>query len=551
VLSGPPANISENTNLPSGKVVNYAKPTATDNIDGPLGVSCTLEPGSTFPVGHTTVTCTATDAHGNSESVSFSVDIALVDSTPPVLSGVPGNISGTTDVPGGKVVNFPSPSASDNVDGPLPATCDRTSGSNFVVGTTTVTCSATDAHGNQGQAAFTVTITLVDTTAPVLSNVSADIAKEANGPTGSIVGFTNPTAIDNLDGPLAGVGCLPVSGSTFALGLTTVTCSATDLHGNTGSASFDVTVADTTPPALVIPNSFGIHASTPEGIARTHPTISGFLASASASDIVDPNPTVANNAPAFLPVGTTDVTFTAQDASGNATSRSSSIVVLPQPPPGTPPLPVPPPPKQPDNPKSLKATPGNGAVKLVWAPVPGAKQYLVYRSESGQRRTTAAGHGQLIYSGRATTFTDRGLRNGVEYRYVVVVEDAAGNQSAGVVIAVVPRKNLLRKPANGARLKKIPKEFVWQRDPRATYYNLQLYLGGALLFQSTAADPTKILSVFPTKPLYRLKSPWRWEGRRYKMKKGLYTWYVWPGYGARADVNYGPLLGSATFRLTK
>jgi hypothetical protein len=76
-------------------------------------------------------------------------------------------------------------------------------------------------------------------------------------------------------------------------------------------------------------------------------------------------------------------------------------------------------------------------------------------------------------------------------------------------------------------------------------------VGGALLFQSTAADPTKILSVFPTKPLYKFKSPWRWEGRRYKMKKGLYTWYVWPGYGARADVNYGPLMGSATFRLTR
>jgi hypothetical protein len=34
------------------------------------------------------------------------------------------------------------------------------------------------------------------------------------------------------------------------------------------------------------------------------------------------------------------------------------------------------------------------------------------------------------------------------------------------------------------------------------------------------------------------------------MTKGLYTWYVWPGYGAREDINYGPLMGSATFQVT-
>jgi hypothetical protein len=341
-----------------------------------------------------------------------------------------------------------------------------------------------------------------------------------------------------------------VSGSTFALGTTTVTCSATDLHGNTGKATFKVNVVDTTPPALVIPISFGIHATSAGGIPRTDPTIAGYLASASASDIVDPSPVVTNNAPGLLPIGTTDVTFTARDASGNGTSRSSTIVVERQPPPGTPPLAVPPAPKQPDNPKSVNGKPGNGTVKLVWASVTGAKQYLVYRSEPGQRRTAAVGHGDVVYSGTATTFTDRKLRNGVEYRYVIVVEDTAGNQSSGVAIVVVPRKSLLRTPADGARLKKIPSQFVWQRDPRAAYYNLQLYAGGTLLFTSTGADPKKILSAFPTKPLYRFKSPWKWEGRKYKLTKGLYTWFVWPGYGARAEVNYGPLMGSATFQLT-
>jgi hypothetical protein len=34
------------------------------------------------------------------------------------------------------------------------------------------------------------------------------------------------------------------------------------------------------------------------------------------------------------------------------------------------------------------------------------------------------------------------------------------------------------------------------------------------------------------------------------MTKGVYTWYVWPGYGAREAAKYGPLMGSATFQVT-
>lgn len=38
----------------------------------------------------------------------------------------------------------------------------------------------------------------------------------------------------------------PASGSTCMLGSTGVTCSATDLAGNTANASFSITVQDTT-----------------------------------------------------------------------------------------------------------------------------------------------------------------------------------------------------------------------------------------------------------------------------------------------------------------
>src|SRR3989441_10533652 len=77
----------------------------------------------------------------------------------------------------------------------------------------------------------------------------AAITVEATGPTGTVVSWNDPAAADIVDGNVR-VVCNPVSGSTFSLGITTVQCTATDAHGNTGRASFTVTVQDTTPPVI-------------------------------------------------------------------------------------------------------------------------------------------------------------------------------------------------------------------------------------------------------------------------------------------------------------
>ena len=80
---------------------------------------------------------------------------------------------------------------------------------------------------------------IVDTTAPVLT-VPAGITVDAVGPAGAPVSFSS-SAVDAVDGSLTPV-CSPASGSTFPIAVTTVTCSATDTAGNTGSATFTVTV---------------------------------------------------------------------------------------------------------------------------------------------------------------------------------------------------------------------------------------------------------------------------------------------------------------------
>lgn len=549
-------NITTTTDVNAPKVVTYTNPTATDNIDGTLPVTCTPASGSTFPQNGspTTVSCTATDAHGNTGQETFTITVNLIDVTKPALSGVPGNIAENTEVPTGKVINYSLPTASDNLDGPLPVTCTKASGTNFVVGTTPVTCSATDAHNNTGSATFNVVITLIDITKPVLSNVPNDITTEANGPTGSKVNFIPPTAVDNLDGPIANVPCAPLSGSTFPLGTTSVTCSATDAHGNTGTATFKINVVDTTPPTLIPPGDFSAYAVEDAGTPPSDDSVHRFIFGAHVSDIADPHPTLVTDTPSLFLVGTTTVHFTATDASGNKTKAVAKLTILPKPAPGTTPPKLPPPTDNtpPAEVTGLSGKGGDRRATLKWTK-PKDSDFAAVEIERGTNAAFSSGNvtGTVVYHGSGTSYVDKGLTNDVSYRYVVHSLDKNGNKSSGVPINITPHLQLLKTPPDGARLATIPKKFVWARDPKAAYYNFQLFLGGSLVLQSTAAEPRKILSTWTTGPSLNFKSPWKWEGKSYKIAKGTYTWYVWPGYGARADVKYGSLMGSATFQITK
>src|ERR671931_197233 len=242
-----PANVSASTSDPSGTTVTYGDASASDVVDGSLPATCSPSSGSKFPVGTTTVTCSATDSHGNTGSASFTVSVSLNDTFPPVVS-VPGDFAVETESTAGATVTF-SASANDNVDGPLTPSCSPSSGSNFPVGTTQVTCTATDSHGNTGSASFNVTVNLVDTTAPVIT-VPNDISVNSPDPAGAAGTYT-ASANDNIDGAISPT-CTPASGAVFPIGTTTVTCTAKDAHGNSSQKTFKVTVVlvDVTPPAF-------------------------------------------------------------------------------------------------------------------------------------------------------------------------------------------------------------------------------------------------------------------------------------------------------------
>ena len=83
--------------------------------------------------------------------------------------------------------------------------------------------------------------TVVADTTPSVVTVPTDVAAPATSALGAVVTYPPASAQDNVAGILP-VTCAPASGTTFALGQTTVTCTATDPSGNTGSASFHVSV---------------------------------------------------------------------------------------------------------------------------------------------------------------------------------------------------------------------------------------------------------------------------------------------------------------------
>ncbi len=303
--------------------------------------------------------------NGQLQGITETIAITVNDVTPPVVTVTDQTVEATS--PAGAVINYPV-TAIDNVDGPVPFTCVPPPGSTFPIGLTTdgvtaVTCSATDSSGNTGTG--TGTMTVRDTTPPLL-NLPAPIVVEATGPGGAIVNYT-ATATDIVD-VTDPVTCVPASGSLFPVGIgqtaTVVSCSSTDMHNNTSTGTFTVTVTDTTPPATSCPattNPSGKNVPPAGNNPKSGQNPDGFYMLA-AVDIVDPNPTItlvdtgsghvfgpfpsgtkikyvqANSGPTirsgpgvidWMITGTGDAQITGLDASGNASNPVDCLVPKP------------------------------------------------------------------------------------------------------------------------------------------------------------------------------------------------------------------------------
>ena len=297
---------------PDGAAVSYNLPTASDNLDSSVAVTCAPISGSTFALGNSGVTCSAQDLAGNLATASFTVTVQ--DTTAPLLT-VPANVTEEATSAAGRVVSFAT-SATDSVTPSLTVLCSPASGSTFPLGTTTVSCSTQDNAGNSAAASFTVTVQ--DTTAPLLT-VPANMTGEATSAAGRVVSFAT-SATDSVT-PSLSVLCSPASGSTFPLGTTTVSCSTLDNAGNSAAASFTVTVQDTTAPLLMVPANITEEATSAAGRVVSFAT--------SATDSVTPSLTVLCSpaSGSTFPLGTTTVSCSTQDNAGNSAAASFTVTV--------------------------------------------------------------------------------------------------------------------------------------------------------------------------------------------------------------------------------
>jgi hypothetical protein len=166
--------------------------------------------------------------------------------------------------------------------------------------------------------------TTLDSEAPMITcpdNVSVDGGCVAGA---TAVMFNPPVVSDNVDqaGDIT-VVCDSTSGSMFADGMTTVTCTATDTSGNAAQCTFEVTVTcDNEAPVITVPNDISVNGCDENGQANVTYT-------ASAMDTVDGDVTPVCDVPSGSDFddGDTTVTCSATDAAGNMSMDSFTVSV--------------------------------------------------------------------------------------------------------------------------------------------------------------------------------------------------------------------------------
>jgi chitodextrinase len=152
------------------------------------------------------------------------------------------------------------------------------------------------------------------------------------------------------------------------------------------------------------------------------------------------------------------------------------------------------------------------------------------------RKPRSASDGKQLYKGMGTSVTIKltTLPAGKKVRVGVFALDASGNASpAASTTVTVPNAGPL-SVAPGGKLSGSP-TLSWKTIPNTLYYNVQVYEGNGTSNRVAVAWPFGTQWQIPASALVKGKT---------------YTWYVWPGLGAKSAAKYGPLIGRQTFTYT-
>lgn len=166
-------------------------------------------------------------------------------------------------------------------------------------------------------------LSVVDTTAPVVT-APVDITVEATG-VETAVTLSGATAVDTVSGDL--VAATSDTGP-FTIGAHLITWSATDQAGNTGYAYQYVTVVDTTAPVISGAKNLSVSTNKASGVASSQKDIAAMIDAVVAHDVVDGEVAVSKSYPTVFAIGETEVSFSAVDSHGNASTLAVQVAVI-------------------------------------------------------------------------------------------------------------------------------------------------------------------------------------------------------------------------------
>jgi large repetitive protein len=418
-------------------------------------------------------------------------------------------------------------------------------------GTYTYTVVAIDSTGNRSAPSLGAD-DVVDTTRPAPSTSLAAVSPTAAKPVlvwpaaPGVAGYNvyrGSTKL-NLTGLVTGTSF--TDSSLVGDGAYTYTVRSVDLAGNESvDSSAAVVVYDTTGPVAPTTTATVGKAAGTATISWTASSdagagVSSYAVRRSAANGAAPA-SPADGTPvcgvlAATALGCSDLGLTpgasyrysvfAVDAVGNVSSAGQSTAIT---------IPVATDTTPPKAPTGLKSVVADARLTLRWKN-PTADLARVVVVWNASRAPRSASDGTSAYKGSGSSFSlklDK-LPAGKKVHFAVFALDKAGNASAAASVTVsVPAAGPL-SVAPGGKLGGSP-ALSWKTIPSTQYYNVQVFEGSGTTKRVGIAWPKSTSYVLPKSDLVKGKT---------------YTWYVWPGIGAKAAAKYGSLIGKQSFTYT-
>jgi len=325
-ITCPPSLTQANDAASCDAAVAIQAPLASDNCPGGSFVNDfnnTSDASDTYPVGTTTVTFTATDAANN--TATCSLDVTVEDQEAPTVVNCPTDI--TAGVSPGlctATVIWAAPTSSDNCPGET-MTSTHNPGDSFLVGTTAVTYTVTDAANNTATCGFNVIVS--DTEAPQIICPSSITASNDPGVCDATVTVDPALIVDNCPGASVtnDFNNTADASGTYPIGTTTVVFTVTDAASNSATCSITVTVNDDEDPVIACPTDIftGVDAGTC-GATITYNVPVGTDNCPGAMT----TQTLGLGSGVVFPVGVTTEEYTVTDGIGNTASCSFTVEVV-------------------------------------------------------------------------------------------------------------------------------------------------------------------------------------------------------------------------------